>query len=196
MRRLRKFLIVIAVFPALLFVTYYLGTRTSFALDVSPGDRIDEFNGVAVYYNGGINQTHGRNLSADGYNIGLRYQCVEFVKRYYFERFGHKMPDSYGHAKSFFDPLVADGALNPARALLQYRNGSATAPQAEDLIVFAPTAFNPYGHVAIVTEVSADSIGIIQQNVGKTTREKFPLANKEGGFFVDDSRVYGWLRMP
>ena len=184
------------VFPVLLFAAYYFGTRMSFAFDVSAGDKIDEFNGVTVYYNGGINQTHGRNLSEDGYNIGLRHQCVEFVKRYYFERFGHKMPDSYGHAKSFFDPSVTDGALNAARGMLQYRNGSATAPQAEDLIVFAPTVLNPYGHVAIVTDVEADGIGIIQQNVGKKTREELALITKADGFFIDDSRVYGWLRMP
>ncbi|SUD83261.1 Uncharacterised protein [Stutzerimonas stutzeri] len=54
----------------------------------------------------------GGNLSKDGYNLGLRYQCVEFVKRYYFERHGHRMPDTYGHAKSFFDPSLGDGALN------------------------------------------------------------------------------------
>lgn len=43
------------------------------------GDRIDELNGVAIYYNGGVNTVQGRNLSKDGYNLGLRYQCVEFV---------------------------------------------------------------------------------------------------------------------
>ncbi|WP_413044376.1 hypothetical protein [Pseudomonas sp. YJ42] len=62
----------------------------------------------------------GRNLTQDGYNLGLRYQCVEFVKRYYFERHGHRMPDSYGHAKDFFDPQVGDGALNARRGLLQF----------------------------------------------------------------------------
>jgi len=40
------------------------------------GDRIDELNGVAIYYNGGVNTVQGRNLSKDGYNLGLRYQCV------------------------------------------------------------------------------------------------------------------------
>lgn len=63
---------------------------------------VDEFNGVKVYYNGSISNVSGRNVAKDGYSLGLKYQCVEFIKRYYYERFNHKMPDSYGHAKDFF----------------------------------------------------------------------------------------------
>ena len=67
----------------------------------SIGEVVDEFNGVKVYFNGAVEHVGGRNLAADGYNLGLKYQCVEFVKRYYYERFGHKMPNSFGHAKDF-----------------------------------------------------------------------------------------------
>ncbi|MDW5290896.1 hypothetical protein [Formosa sp. PL04] len=51
----------------------------------------------------------GRNTTPDGYNLGLKYQCVEFVKGYYYEHYNHKMPDSYGHAKSFFNSGIKDG---------------------------------------------------------------------------------------
>lgn len=50
------------------------------------------------------------------YNIGLKYQCVKFVKRYYYEHLNHKMPDSYGHEKDFFDNTIADGQLNKKQA--------------------------------------------------------------------------------
>nr|WP_176701041.1 hypothetical protein [Gilliamella apicola] len=73
------------------------------------GKVVDEFNGVKVYYNGSINNVSGRNIAKDGYNLGLKYQCVEFIKRYYYQRFNHKMPNSYGHAKDFFDPSIVDG---------------------------------------------------------------------------------------
>ncbi len=36
------------------------------------GEQIDELNGVAIYYNGGVNTVQGRNLTQDGYNLGLR----------------------------------------------------------------------------------------------------------------------------
>lgn len=107
---------------------YQLVTRIVLNSKLAPGRQIDELHGVAIYYNGGVNQSRGRNTSVDGYNLGIRHQCVEFVKRYYFERFGHRMPDSYGHARSFFDPSLADGELNARRGLLQFRNGTGALP--------------------------------------------------------------------
>jgi hypothetical protein len=102
------------------------------------GQEIDRLNGVPVYFNGGVGHTSGRTPTPEGYNIGLKYQCVEFVKRYYYERFGHKMPDSYGHAKEFFQADLEDGALNVQRNLLQFRNGGAACPRPDDLLVFGP----------------------------------------------------------
>ena len=49
------------------------------------GQPLDSLNNVVVYYNGGVDNNSGRNTSADNYNIGIKYQCVEFVKRYYYQ---------------------------------------------------------------------------------------------------------------
>jgi hypothetical protein len=127
---------------ALAFLGLRLGTRINLNPNRSIGSPMDSLDGVAVYYNGGVNQTHGRNTSPDGYNVGLRYQCVEFVKRYYLETYQHKLPDAYGNAKDFFDPLVADGELNKARALLQFKNPSRSAPQRGDLLIWGPSLWN------------------------------------------------------
>jgi surface antigen len=138
------------------------------------GNPIDSLNGVLVYYNGAVDNTFGRNLAPDGYNLGLKYQCVEFVKRYYYYHLKHKMSDSYGHAKDFFNKNLQDGMLNKQRNLIQYQNLSKTKPKINDLVVFAPTTFNQYGHVAIVSNVKNNEIEIIQQNAGTwENREKF-----------------------
>lgn len=183
---------------ALSLASYQLVTRTSIGSHQAAGTQIDELNGVAIFYNGGVNQSHGRNLSPDGYNIGLKYQCVEFVKRYYLERLGHQMPDAFGHARSFFDPALGDGALNEKRGLLQFRNGSVTAPAPDDIVVFGPSLFNPYGHVAIIADVNPYAIVIAQQNAGPvhSSRESIPLIRQPGGYRVDNDRVLGWLRLP
>ena len=162
------------------------------------GAVVDEFHGVKVYYNGTMLHSSGRHLAPDGYNLGIRYQCVEFVKRYYYERFGLEMPDARGNAKDFFDPAVADGALNAKRGLLQYRNGSVRAPRPEDLIVLGPALLNPYGHVAIVSRVDAGSVEVVQQNPGPLvgSRRNFKLLHEAGRWRVDDARVLGWLRLP
>ena len=156
------------------------------------GDPLDSLNGVVVYCNGGFSGNSGRSV-VDGYNIGLKYQCVEFVKRYYFERFDHRMPNSYGHAKDFFDSTVADGAFNMDRALLQFRNGSASMPQADDLLVLDGWGGNPYGHVAIISRVGDGEVEIVQQNTG-STRGTYSLDLIDGEWWIDSKRVLGWLR--
>ena len=156
------------------------------------GDPLDSLNGVVVFCNGGFSGNAGRNV-IDGYNIGLKYQCVEFVKRYYFERFGHRMPNSYGHARDFFDSTVADGALNADRALLQFCNGSAAMPEVDDLLVLDGWGGNPYGHVAIISRVGDGEVEVVQQNTG-STRGTYDLDMIDGKWRIDSKRVLGWLR--
>jgi hypothetical protein len=160
------------------------------------GQEIDHLNGVAVFYNGGVGHSSGRNLAPDGYNLGIKYQCVEFVKRYYYEHLNHKMPDAYGHAKQFFDGVLADGALNTHRGLLQYANGSASKPRPDDLLVFGPSLLNRYGHVAIVSAVSDSAVEIVQQNPGpfRPSRARLPILLESGRWRCQNRRVLGWLR--
>lgn len=160
------------------------------------GKKIDNYAGVAIYDNGKVSNVSGRNVTADGYNLGLKYQCVEFVKRFYYEYYNHKMPDSYGHAKDFFDTNLADGAYNAARGLTQYRDGSRTKPKANDLIVFGGTPYNQFGHVAIVSRVTDTEVEIAQQNpgTGNPSRERFSLSNVGGTWKVGNKYILGWLR--
>ncbi len=158
------------------------------------GDTLDVFNNVYVIYNKSMNNTFGRNVSNDGYNLGLKWQCVEFVKRYYYEHLNHKMPNSYGHAKDFFNSKLKNGQLNTERNLLQFANGSESKPKINDLVVFDGNLFNPYGHVAIISKVEDDEVEIVQQNVGKNSRDTFQLVFDNGKWTVDDSSLLGWLR--
>lgn len=161
------------------------------------GKVIDSYNGVKVYDNGKVRNVFGRNTIADGYNLGLKYQCVEFVKRFYYEFYNHKMPNSYGHAKDFFNRQLSDISYNKARALTQYNNGSSGKPRKNDLIVFAPTANNSFGHVAIVSKVEDNKLQIVQQNAGRgnPTREYIDMHFTNGKWYVGKGTL-GWLRMP
>lgn len=164
----------------------------------SVGDAIDSLHHVKVYYNGSVGNVESRH-TRNGYNLGLKYQCVEFVKRYYYEHYNHQMPNSYGHAKSFYSAGVADGALNTGRALTQFTNPSNSKPQVGDLLVMDGTRWNAYGHVAIVSEVGDDFIELIQQNPGPyaPARERLTLKHTSNGrWLVEQSTLLGWLRMP
>lgn len=180
----------------LCFVGLWAFKKFNFNPDFQVGQQIDSLNGVCVYYNGGVGNVTGRNTTADGYNLGLKYQCVEFVKRYYYEHLKHKMPDSYGHAKDFFENTLLDGQKNTKRDLTQYTNPSNAKPKVNDLLIFAGTIFNKYGHVAIISNLTDKEIEIIQQNPGpfSNSRETFSLNCKDGKWEINNKRILGWLR--
>jgi surface antigen len=198
MKRRSKILLVILI---LLIPVGWLGWKL--AQDVNPnpkfeiGQALDSLDGVKVFYNGMVGHSGKRNVSPDGYNIGIPYQCVEFVKRYYYEHYHHKMPDAYGNAKDFFDASVKDGGLNTRRALLQFTNPSASKPQRGDLLIFDGHVSNVYGHVAIISNVNETNVEIIQQNPGPfaPSRVTFPLEKNENGYTIKQDRTLGWLRM-
>ena len=106
------------------------------------------------------------------------------------------MPNSYGHAKDFFDKVLTDGQKNTKRNLTQYTNPSHTKPKVGDLLIFDATSFNGYGHVAIISDVTNHEIEIIQQNPGpfSKSRATFSLENKNGIWEIENKRILGWLR--
>jgi surface antigen len=155
------------------------------------GKVIDTYKGVAVYDNGAlVSRSHGKHYSPAGYYWGQKWQCVEYVKRFYDQAKGHQMPDVWGHAKDFFDPSVAHGGLNQKRGLKQFRNGGDVAPQVDDLFVFG----GMYGHVGIVSEVTSNSVEIVQQNIYRKPRARFGLLATNGVFTVQSASLQGWLR--
>lgn len=196
MKDKKTILLIIGICMTLTVLVVFLKKRNKNVPTTEIGQVIDSLNGVKVYYNGPYSNISGRNWTKDHYNLGLKYQCVEFVKRYYYQQLNHKMPDSYGHAKDFFDISLKDGSFNKKRGLNQYKNQSKTKPKANDLLIFSGTIFNKFGHVAIVSVVKGNKIEIIQQNAGETTnaRETFSLKKINSKWSIDNYRVLGWLR--
>lgn len=159
------------------------------------GSKIDSFNNVPIYYNGeNFTNVIGRSMTDDGYNLGLKFQCVEFVKRYYYKVHGHKMPNAFGHAKDFFDKSLGDRAFNKSRGLMQYRNVREYKPEVGDILVYDAYPGNKFGHVAIVSKVLKEEIELVQQNSGKKSRIKIPLVNFYQYWTVADYNILGWLR--
>ncbi|MFK7948781.1 MAG: CHAP domain-containing protein [Saprospiraceae bacterium] len=192
MKRIILFVAIIGIGIAIFFI----GKNAYFGAKHPIGEPIDTFNNVIVYYNGSTRNVLERNTTKDSYNLGLKYQCVEFVKRYYYKVYHHKMVDSYGHAVSYFDKYLHDGHINKKRELIQYKNPS-KKPEVGDLIVMDKTLFNRFGHVAIVSEVTSNDIEIVQQNPGINieSRVRIPMyQTSSAAWFVDHKRVLGWLR--
>ncbi|MFC4634398.1 CHAP domain-containing protein [Dokdonia ponticola] len=193
----KKRVLIIAIL-AIVAIGFFMSKKTNLNPKYTIGQKIDSLEGVYVYYNGGVGNVEGREVTKDGYNIGLKYQCVEFVKRYYYEALDHKMPDSYGHAKDFFLPSIKDAMINTQRNLRQYTNPSTSKPEVDDLVVYSGTLFNKYGHVSIISKVTEKEVEIIQQNPGPfgSSRETYTLKNTDGKWHIDNPQILGWLRKP
>lgn len=195
---MKRLLRISVIFLALLIIAYFVFFSQAYPPHVllhswSVGDSLDSHKGVTVYNNGpDYPRSHGRHYNADkSYYYGKKWQCVEFIKRYYYDALKHKIPDGFGHAKDFFDPNVKHGQLNKRRDLLQFANGAGEKPQPDDVLVFG----GKYGHVAIVTRVSDDEVEVIQQNIFMKPRETFPLVKKDGKYSIGNKKVpLGWLR--
>lgn len=152
---------------------------------------VASYKGVPIYDNGPLAfKSHGRHYSPTGYYWGQKWQCVEFVKRFFDQAKAHQMPDVWGHAKEFFDATVPQGGMNARRGLVQFQNGGNVAPLVDDLFVFT----GGYGHVGIVSEVNSNSVEIVQQNIYKTPRQRFDLIATNGNFTVQSKALLGWLR--
>ena len=162
------------------------------------GTVVDTYKGVDIFSNGRVRNVHGRNITKDGYNLGLKYQCVEYVNRFYYEVYGHKMPNSYGHAKEFFNENYTDGSLNTERGMYQYSNPSIYPIKKDALLVYGPTPYNSFGHVAIVTETNGQMMECISQNLGEGngTRRTYQINKTDRGMYsIEDPYIIGWLSL-
>ncbi len=157
------------------------------------GTIIDSYCDVPVYENGYMFQVgHGKHYDEEGYYYGQKWQCVEYVKRFYKQVLAHVMPDGMGHARSFFDDRIDHGSLNSKRGLVQYYNGGDCIPKVNDILLFQDTQ---YGHMGIVTSVT-EHVEIIQQNIVGQSRQQFTLEFDNNGWFVRTPRVAAaWLRL-
>ncbi|WP_157882917.1 CHAP domain-containing protein [Deinococcus soli (ex Cha et al. 2016)] len=173
------------------------------------GAEIGSIDGVKAYHNDGLKSPEesvsgDRNYSRDGskYEYGLKWQCVEFVRRYYYDKLGVEFAPRSGNAEDYFDKNTPDGNTNSRRKLTQFKIGSTEKPKYQDLIIFGPNPFSSVGHVAIVSSSSDDNFTIAQQNVGVKFTDTIGLENKSVAgkkiYKISQSHrslnVMGWLR--
>jgi hypothetical protein len=151
----------------------------------APGDPVDNLDGVVVYH-GAIPETPDAEQP---------FSSVEFVHRYYEAVMQYPIEGSLQSAIDFFDPSVPDGEINHATGLTQYTLPSMAPPRKGDILIFGPAKYNPGGHLAIVAEVSAKEIVIVQQNPGPLAKVREPLRYylRKKKWYVQHPHVIGWL---
>lgn len=156
------------------------------------GTQTGTYLGVPAYscYNcpGGIYNSSG------SVTTGLKWQCVEYVNRFYFLIYGMNLKSSaiYGDAKDYYDKAINAG-------LLRFSNGGSSIPQPGDIICSnGPTSS---GHVAIVRQVdlAAGKVYVIQQNYNNNSSDEnyaLTLTVSNGQYTLTGfgNQIEGWLR--
>ena len=160
------------------------------------GEEITRVHDVPIRSNGlGIHSCvqgdENRHRADDGYSYGRKWQCVEFVRRFYKDHLEHAMPSPWGNATDYFLDELPHGARNPDRDLIQLRNGGPDRPRPDDLVVFKEAA-GGYGHVGIVMEVTEDAIMLAQQNALPAIL-RVPLEHDDGQWTIGHGAT-GFLR--
>jgi surface antigen len=139
------------------------------------------------------------NVYSDGTQIrdqqgafGLQYECTELVQRWAHYKFGE--PAIWPISKAA--DMWTVGPTLPV-PLWQNPNGGARPPQHGDILVFAATAGNPTGHVAIVSAVTATTVTVVEQNFtvnGIPTGQWTWSMNGTTVAPLGGDPVVGWLR--
>lgn len=136
-----------------------------------------------------------------GTYTGIKWQCVEFARRWLVQNRGL----TYGDVDVAADiwrsiphfTRLANGAQVPVD---NHPNGSANVPQQGDLLVYAREYLGT-GHVAVVVtaEPSKGYITVAEQNfdnrkwLGNHAR-KIELLEKNGRYWLLDAYLLGWKR--
>lgn len=166
--------------------------------DFQIGQVVDSLNGVYVYFNGNVSNSDGKNIAPNSYIFGKKYRSNEFVNRYYFNIFNHKMEGASNlEPREYFDKKIPDGEINPKLNLLQFTNPSFSMPLVGDILVLDKSDDLPDGHLAIVSNVYDGAFEVTQQNAGPfaNTRALFGCGDYGNKYKVDNGKVLGWLRL-
>lgn len=142
----------------------------------------------------------------DGVFMGFKWQCVELARRWLFRMTGTIFDDvamAYDIFRLRHVRRVSDGALMP---LMSFRNGARRAPEPGALLIWNEGGeFETTGHVAIVVDVTADCVRVIEQNVEDAlwaedrpwSRELPMRVDAEGGHHLSctyhDGSILGWM---
>ncbi|EPY36386.1 trypanothione synthetase [Angomonas deanei] len=95
---------------------------------------------------------------------GYKYQCVEFARRWLYERKGLVLPDVNWACHIFKLKTVTDAATNESVPVEIHRNRTGERPVADSLLIYASSEANVVGHVGVITEVGEDYVSVADQN--------------------------------
>ena len=156
---------------------------------------VENFGGVQNHYN--------------EFFTGYQWQCVEFARRWLWDRKGLLLPDINIAAQLFFIPHVFNDKMEPAPVKMCASGKSLTPPTPDSLIIHAAHWENFPGHVGVIVDVCLKEkrIRVADQNRlfhqwpdGKAYSLELPISQDAatGAWTIHDKEepVLGWIEFP
>lgn len=120
--------------------------------------------GIPAYSNKHDMYFSGERSIDGNFFCGFKYQCVEFARRWLYERKALVLPDVSWSVHIFNLKEVFDAATAKPVRCVAIRNGTVVKPVADSLLIYPSEENNLVGHVAVITEVGDNWVRIADQN--------------------------------
>lgn len=159
--------------------------------------------GVAAYSNCSSACVVFEPNRVDGTYTGIRWQCVEYARRWLLVNFGVVYGD-VDFAIDIWDRIdhYTNVRWDEKVPVENHVNGSGDMPLRGDLLIYAKVMFGGTGHVAVVTAVNEEKgfVEVGEQNFSNSAwtgshARRIPMVRQEDGYWLLDAYLVGWKRM-
>jgi hypothetical protein len=159
---------------------------------------VAQCSNLSVYGNGSSFSDSGCG-PPNGCTFGPEFQCTELAQRYAYYAWGEPATwNGYGGAGGSAYQMWNAGPALPI-GLQKFAQGGGVAPRQGDLLVFNQgwlgSYWDPNGHVAVVSAVTASTVSIVQENGTPSGADQFSLSGSTviaSGY----TPIIGWLHNP
>ena len=131
-------------------------------------------HGIPGFNNNYQNNSEAKSPSYDGSNFvdnlctGMKWQCVEYARRYWMLTYGVVIPSVSWAAHIWSLPHISRKSDHAIVPLEKFPNFGNVKPAVGDLLIYASTPNQRVGHVAVVVEVVSSngvhSVRVAEQN--------------------------------
>ncbi|MGD8569384.1 MAG: CHAP domain-containing protein [Gammaproteobacteria bacterium] len=137
----------------------------------------------------------------DGTYTGIKWQCVEYARRWLLVNKGVVYGDVDIAADIWGLDYVTRVKDKTKLKMLSYPNGNAKRPEAGDLLVYAK-AYLKTGHVAVISKVdpASKTVQVLEQNYNNTKWARkysriIPYVQHDNKYWLLDAYLLGWKRV-
>lgn len=174
------------------------------------GDLLGACREIEAYSNGDPDRISLEwNVDSKGRVCGIKWQCVEYVRRYLHEVEGSTFHD-VDSAHNIWDlDVLTNFETGAMHEFFSIKNGAAKEPPTESSLLIYPIQPNcPYGHVAVITHVKFDEksgrghVQVSEQNWTNSSWKGYDysrllelLRDDQGCYTIIDDNQYsilGW----